>query len=152
MTTQKKPDEMTEKELAQFYEERKDDESLWEKKPAKIRVRRGGPSTVFSLRLAPEELEELSKVAEANGVNLSDFIRSAALKEAREGKVLADPPAILSVRAPEPVDLADALKDQFNTMSLIMEQLSLKLKQQVELEIEIDTEDDAAKESRSITQ
>lgn len=81
-TKAKKADEMTEAELAKFYEERKGDVSLWERKPAKIRVRRGGPSTVFSLRLAPEELELLFRRAEERGETVSEFIRGAAMKEA----------------------------------------------------------------------
>jgi hypothetical protein len=79
------PDGMTEEELALFYESRKGDLSLWQSKPAKIRVRRGGPSTVFSLRLAPEELEALFRAAQAQQITLSEFIRRASMKEATEG-------------------------------------------------------------------
>lgn len=85
MATKKKRDEMTEEELAAFYESRKGDLSLWESKPAKIRVRRGGPSTVFALRLAPEELELLHARARSQGRTVSDFIRSAALAAANSG-------------------------------------------------------------------
>jgi hypothetical protein len=81
--TNKNPDEMTEEELAQFYESRMGDVSLWEKKPRQIRVRRGSASTVFSLRLAPEELEELYAAAKRDGATLSDFIRQGALDRAR---------------------------------------------------------------------
>jgi hypothetical protein len=76
---QKSPDE----ELARFHEEHKGDVSLWEAKPARIRVRRGSPSTVFSLRLTPDELTELFRTAEERGLTTSDFIRRAALDVAR---------------------------------------------------------------------
>ena len=78
----KSPDEMTEQELARFYEERQGDMSLWEKKPRRIRARRGGPSTVFTLRLAPEELEQLFEAAAHQDETLSDFIRKGALERA----------------------------------------------------------------------
>jgi hypothetical protein len=79
----KKPDDMSEDELARFYESRMGDDSLWEKKPRQIRTRRGGASTVFSLRLAPEELEELYQAARREGSTLSDFVRKGALDRAR---------------------------------------------------------------------
>ena len=78
----KTPDEMNEGELARFYEERRGDMSLWEKKPRRIRARRGGPSTVFTLRLAPEELELLFEAATRQDETLSDFIRKGALERA----------------------------------------------------------------------
>ncbi len=83
MAEQKKPDDMDEDELARFFEAHKGDVSLWERKPAKIRVRRGGPSTVFAVRMTPEELEELRLAANAEGRTISDLVREAALKEAR---------------------------------------------------------------------
>jgi hypothetical protein len=79
----KNPDHMTEEELARFYEEHSGDVSLWEKKPRQMRVRRGGPSTVFTLRLAPEEMEELFAAAKTEGETLSDFLRKAALERAK---------------------------------------------------------------------
>jgi hypothetical protein len=75
---------MNEQELARFHEERRGDVSLWEKKPRQIRKRRGGPSTVFTLRLAPEELEQLYSAATSQGETLSDFIRKGALARAAE--------------------------------------------------------------------
>jgi hypothetical protein len=77
-------DALNEEDLARYFEERRGDISQWEPTPKKIRRRRGGPSTIFSLRLAPEELQELHTVALTRGMNLSDFIRSAALRESRE--------------------------------------------------------------------
>jgi len=87
MTTEATATEaMTEEELARYYEERKEDLSQWETKPRKIRVRRGGPSTVFSIRFAPEELKLIQDVAESREVTISDFIRRSAL-EAATGSV-----------------------------------------------------------------
>jgi hypothetical protein len=82
----KNPDEMNEEELAQFYEERRGDTTLWEKKPRRIRARRGGASTVFTLRLAPEELEALFEAANRQDETLSDFIRKGALERASKLK------------------------------------------------------------------
>jgi hypothetical protein len=73
---------MTESELARFFEANKDNMDLWDTKPRKIRVRRGSPSTVFTLRLAPEELEQLYRIAADQGETLSDFIRKGALDRA----------------------------------------------------------------------
>jgi hypothetical protein len=75
------PDEMTEAELARFYEDRRGDMSLWDK-TRRIRVRRGSPSTVFTLRLAPEELEELYRASAIQGETMSEFIRRGALDRA----------------------------------------------------------------------
>ena len=72
---------MSEEELARFYEERRGDVSLWDKS-RRIRVRRGSPSTVFTLRLAPDELEQLYRAAEAQSETMSEFIRSAAVDRA----------------------------------------------------------------------
>lgn len=77
----KNPDEMSEKELARFYEERRGDVSLWDKS-RRIRVRRGSPSTVFTLRLAPEELEQLYRAAEIQGETMSEFVRKGAVDRA----------------------------------------------------------------------
>ena len=76
-----KVDALNEKELAEYFEERKDDTTIWESKGRKIRARRG-PSTVFQMRIAPEELEEIARAA---GGNVSDFVRTAALEKARAG-------------------------------------------------------------------
>ena len=84
--TAKTPDDMNEEALARFYEERKGDLSLWQKKPRQIRLRRGdGPSTMFSLRMTGEELSKIALAAQKRGTTVSDFIRRAALKEADGG-------------------------------------------------------------------
>ena len=73
-------EEMTEAEMARYYEEHKDDMSLWEKKPRSIRSRRGaGPSTMFSLRLTGEELTRIAEAARAKEITVSEFIRKATM-------------------------------------------------------------------------
>jgi hypothetical protein len=77
----KRPDEMTEEELARFYEERKGDLSLWAKDAAAIRRRRGGPSTVFAVRFTPRNWNPCKRRRNV-GTTTSDFIRTAALQAA----------------------------------------------------------------------
>jgi hypothetical protein len=79
-------EEQRDREIREFYESRRGDVAGLE--PVAIRVAKG-PRTVFSLRLAPSELDELARVAAEEQLTLSDFIRRAALKAARsrgEGK------------------------------------------------------------------
>jgi uncharacterized protein (DUF1778 family) len=84
MPRAKRPDEMSEAELAGFYQKQRGDTSLWSKTPRPMRRRRGqGPSTAFAVRLTPAELEELTAAAGRSGTTLSDFIRSASLTAAR---------------------------------------------------------------------
>jgi uncharacterized protein (DUF1778 family) len=78
------PDEMTEEELADFYQARKGDLSLWERESLKRGSRRGtGPTTSFAVRLTADELDELQAAAKEQGTTLSDFIRSTSLAVAR---------------------------------------------------------------------
>lgn len=44
---------------------------------------------VFSLRIGSDELTEIIHAAKARGQNVSDFIRTVALREAREGSAQA---------------------------------------------------------------
>ena len=83
--TNQRLDRLTERELAEFYEQHKDDDSLWSETAVPMRRRRrgAGPSTSFAVRLAPEELMELKDAADEKGTTLSDFIREAALRRAR---------------------------------------------------------------------
>src|SRR3990172_854948 len=74
--------EQTNEELARYIEAQRGDVSEWAEKPTRIRVRRGGPSTVFSIRFAKDELSRLQNVADARGITVSELIRTAALKEA----------------------------------------------------------------------
>ncbi len=73
-----------EEKLAKLYEEHAGDLSLWETKPRKIRIRRGGPSHTFSVRFAPEEMELLQSAADERGVTISELIREAALSAAKD--------------------------------------------------------------------
>ena len=82
-----KLDAMTESEFVEFIEQHKDDASNWEAKGRKIRARRG-PSTIFQMRITPEELEEIVDVA---GGNVSDFVRTAALEKARRMRAAHEP-------------------------------------------------------------
>ena len=72
---------MNEDELAEFFERRRGDTSLWSEKPVKANVRRGG-SVVFSVRFSPEELLLLRDRAREAGITISGLIRSAALEAA----------------------------------------------------------------------
>jgi uncharacterized protein (DUF1778 family) len=77
-------EQMSEEQLAAFYQSHRGDVSLWQKTSKPMRRRRGeGPSTSFAVRLSPEELEELQAAASERGTTLSDFIRSSALGAAR---------------------------------------------------------------------
>jgi len=77
MTNDKTPDAMNEEELARFFEERRGDATLWDK-ARRIRVRRGSPSTVFTVRLAPEEFEQFYRAAAFYGETMSEFLRKGA--------------------------------------------------------------------------
>lgn len=80
----KSPDEMTEEELAEFYQSHRGDASFWQKEPLKLAGRRGiGPTTSFAVRFTPDELDELQAAAREQGTTLSDFIRSTSLAVAR---------------------------------------------------------------------
>jgi hypothetical protein len=72
---------MDEEQLARFYESRRDDTSLWEEKPSKANVRRGG-SVVFSIRLDPHELALLREKAQQRHTTVSQLVRRAAITEA----------------------------------------------------------------------
>ena len=50
--------------------------------PVRARIRRG-PRAVVSIRLSSSELQKISTAAAVLGRNTSEFIREAALKEAR---------------------------------------------------------------------
>lgn len=76
-------------ELQRAFEETEamfnSDEDLSEWKPVDIRVAKN-VKNVYSLRIGAAELDELVDAAEGAGVNLSAFIREAALNEARRRK------------------------------------------------------------------
>lgn len=70
-----------ERELARFYDEHRGDPSLWEEKPTPAKVGSGG--VVFSIRFTSEELRELDAGATAEGLNVLEFIKRAALNRAK---------------------------------------------------------------------
>lgn len=97
---------MNEEELAQWFEKRRGDTSLWSDAPAKANVRRGG-SVVFSVRFSPEELLLLRGRAEEWGTTISQLIRSASLQAIGRpsrvctvtlDKILEPPPSAATVR------------------------------------------------------
>jgi uncharacterized protein (DUF1778 family) len=70
-------------EIARDYEARlKRGEELEDLVPVKALLK-ASPRAVFSLRLAPAELSAISTAAKRQGLNLSDFIRMAALAAAQ---------------------------------------------------------------------
>lgn len=87
---------MNEREMADYYERRKGDVSLWEDKPSKAKVRRG--TVVFCIRLAKEELELLQQRAQERGTTVSGFIRRAALDKAQP--VVVEPTITLTPTGP----------------------------------------------------
>ena len=81
-----------ERERAEYYEAHQGDPGEWgEPEPAKPRRRL---ASMFSVRLAPDELEAVRNAAERRGLSVSAFLRRAALNEAR-----ADHPASVTVQA-----------------------------------------------------
>ncbi|MFQ5879556.1 MAG: DUF6290 family protein [Dehalococcoidia bacterium] len=80
-----------EKELAQLFEERRGDMSLWAEKPTRAKVRKGG-SVVFSIRFTPDELEMLRRRADVQGITVSELIRQAVLES------MAEPPQTILLR------------------------------------------------------
>src|SRR4051812_47475998 len=82
MTDRKSKNELNEKRLTDFYEKRRGDISHWQTTPRKVRSPRSGPSSVFSIRLSPSELELVEGAANTAGTTLSGFIRDAAIRAA----------------------------------------------------------------------
>ena len=68
---------LTDEELARYYQERRDDESLWSQTPAPVTIRKEG-GTLFSLRLPADELEVFRQQAEKRGTTVSALLRDGA--------------------------------------------------------------------------
>lgn len=66
----------------EYYQAHKDDEEEWGR-PEKRRPESRRLASVVSVRFAPEEEVLLRREAEARGSSLSNFIRTAALRECR---------------------------------------------------------------------
>ncbi len=101
---------MTEADLARYFDERKGDLSQWETKPRRIRVRRGGPSTVFSIRFAPEELKLIQLAATIQGMTVSEFVRRASLGAATTSPGSDEYEALMRLMGELQVSLTEARK------------------------------------------
>jgi len=76
----KRAEEFTERHLVQYFKEFQAELApLARKRPPATRSRCGGPTTVFSVRLAPDELRLLRAAAGSQGRTVSDVVRGAAL-------------------------------------------------------------------------
>jgi len=84
-TSQQHPDlsTLSESELADYLYEHRDDETLWRPTTLKLPPGKKGGGLVFSMRIGGKDLDEIAKAAYANGGNVSEFFRSAALEKAR---------------------------------------------------------------------
>jgi hypothetical protein len=76
----KKLHEMTEDERGDYYYEHRDDDSLFSRTPAPIKVRKGTTaSTMFSLRIPAGDLTRIAEAAKARGTTVSELMRKATL-------------------------------------------------------------------------
>ena len=67
----------SEKHLARHFEMHKDDAEEWEETPEVAEVGRRSDSVVLSVRMRPEEVDDLREAAHALGVRISDVVRDA---------------------------------------------------------------------------
>jgi hypothetical protein len=74
---------MSEEELAEYLYENRFDDSMWERKGRSLTPAKPGEALVFQLRIGGGDMHEISTAALANGGNVSEFFRSAALEKAR---------------------------------------------------------------------
>jgi hypothetical protein len=63
--------------LADYHDRHRGDVSLWEKTPVPVVVERGDGLAVFSLRMAPAELDAIKRAADRHEVTVSAYVRSA---------------------------------------------------------------------------
>ncbi|HXC00486.1 MAG TPA: hypothetical protein VNU74_08795 [Terriglobales bacterium] len=70
---------MTEKEMAAYFQEHRDDPTIWETKSTPVESKKE-PAVVFSVRFLPSELEGIRKQADAMGVTVANIIRNAVLE------------------------------------------------------------------------
>ncbi|MBM2813073.1 MAG: hypothetical protein HW416_3832 [Chloroflexi bacterium] len=79
--THDKPlEEMTEGELAAYYQAHKDDQDMWEADPAPPRVAGKAPiRSVFSVRFSRAELATIDAIAQQHGLTCSEAIRRAVI-------------------------------------------------------------------------
>jgi len=67
----------SEKDLARHFEMHKDDAEEWEETPEVAEVGPRGDSVVLSVRMRPEEVDQLREAAHALGGRVSDVVRDA---------------------------------------------------------------------------
>jgi len=105
-------DRLSDEELAEFFYEHREDESLWEQKSDPLTPAKPGEGLVWSMRISAEDLHEISTAAIATGGgNVSEFFRSAALEKARalSGVEPLTTPQMLKKKLTEAQKLVDEL-------------------------------------------
>jgi hypothetical protein len=107
-------DQMSEEELADYLYENRFDDSMWKKTGRALTPAKPGEALVFQLRISGEDLHEISAAAVANGGNVSEFFRSAALEKARALSGVTPPttPEMLKKKLAEAQKLVDELSKQ----------------------------------------
>jgi hypothetical protein len=81
------------------------DLSAWERVPGRVSK---NLSVTYAIRLSPEEHKEFAAAAEARGMSLADFMRSAT-RAAIKGDLDADAMAVLSKARDTAKQLAETL-------------------------------------------
>ncbi len=71
---------------AAYFQRHSGDENEWEDTAEETTVETA-PSVVYSFRLRPSELAELRRAAKAQGIALSQLIRTSAIEHVRESDV-----------------------------------------------------------------
>ena len=105
---------MSEEELAEYFYEHREDESLWEQKSYPLTPAKPGEGLIWSMRISGDDLHEISTAAIANGGNVSEFFRSAALEKARALSGVTPPTTaeMLKKKLAEAQKLVDELSKQ----------------------------------------
>jgi uncharacterized protein (DUF1778 family) len=103
-------DKLSEEELAEYFYQHREDESIWEKKSYPVKPGRRGESTYFQMRIAGADLDEIARAAFASGGNVSEFVRSAALEKARA--LLGDAPPTTAEMLKKKLEEAQRLLDE----------------------------------------
>ena len=106
-------DKLSEEELAEYFYEHRDDESLWTGKFVDVPPAKPGESgLVWSMRISGKDLDEIADAAHGSGTHVSEFFRSAALEKAR---------ALSGVTPPT---TAEMLKKKLNEAQKLVDELS----------------------------
>jgi len=104
-------DKLSEEELAEYFYEHRDDESLWAGKFVDVTPAKPGEGLVWSMRISGKDLDEIADAAHGSGTNVSEFFRSAALEKARalSGVEPLTTPQMLKKKLTEAQKLVDEL-------------------------------------------